>query len=564
MSNLFSTVPITRIARSRHNLSHQVKASFNAGTLTPLLCELASPGSTWFCPNLEEFIRSMPMIAPVMDRMDVKVDAFFTPLRLIWDDFEDYITLGPTGEFNVDKPTLQFAAAPNIPAESYAEILKVFGTGGLADYLNFPTLAPAQLPVAGLIQTGIDALPFRTYQLLYNEYYRNENLEDEIPIDRSSGSLTLSLNSGTETDFTNFMLRYRGWRKDYFTSALPSPQKGPAVRMPGGSSDLTIVGTEPMQFAQYGNVADAPDSFSQKAYNSTLKNAANDIVGRETVTQDTTKTKSNAGSAYIYSSGLGIESEGSASAATIEELRYAETLQEFYEANARGGSRYKEYLMNIWHTKSKDSRLDRPERIGGFRGPVTISDVDQTSESNISPQATPAGKGLSSGSSRLFKYKTSEWGIFMVILSLQPKTSYFQGFRRWNLYNDVFDWPNPFFANLGEQEIINKEIYFDPIDSDGKNDDTFGYTPRFAEAKFIPDSVHGEFRTSLDYWHLARKFSSRPNLNKAFVHVDPAEIDRIFPSQVEDDQKFIGTFYFHLWVKMHLPYYGVPRLIHSI
>lgn len=552
MSNLFSTVPITRIARSRHNLSHQVKASFNAGTLTPLLCELASPGSTWFCPNLEEFIRSMPMIAPVMDRMDVKVDAFFTPLRLIWDDFEDYITLGPTGEFNVDKPTLQFAAPSNIPSESYAEILKVFGTGGLADYLNFPTLAPAVVPIAGLQQTGIDALPFRTYQLLYNEYYRNENLEDEIPIDRSSGSLTLALNSGTETDFTNFTLRYRGWRKDYFTSALPSPQKGPAVRMPGGIDDVTI----------------SPDGSLELITASSPQPSSNKVKWLGSTAGDAQNTLGLTGSAHsndqevIYQKGLKIEAE--TTAATIEELRYAETLQEFYEANARGGSRYKEYLMNIWHTKSKDSRLDRPERIGGFRGPVTISDVDQTSESNISPQATPAGKGLSSGSSRLFKYKTSEWGIFMVILSLQPKTSYFQGFRRWNLYNDVFDWPNPFFANLGEQEIINKEIYFDPLDSDGKNDDTFGYTPRFAEAKFIPDSVHGEFRTSLDYWHLARKFSSRPNLNKAFVHVDPAEIDRIFPSQVEDDQKFIGTFYFHLWVKMHLPYYGVPRLIHSI
>ena len=149
----------------------------------------------------------------------------------------------------------------------------------------------------------------------------------------------------------------------------------------------------------------------------------------------------------------------------------------------------------------------------------------------------------------------------LVIMSVQPKTAYYQGFRRWNLYRDAFDWPNPFFANLGEQEIWNKEIY---DASDGENDGTFGYTPRYAECKFIPDTVHGQFRSTLDYWHLARKFGSRPNLNSAFLHVQPSEMARIFPSQVMNNDKFVGTFFFHIQCKEYLPYWGVPRLLHSL
>lgn len=544
-NSLFSTVPVTRIARSWHNLSHQVKSSFNGGALVPILTELSSPGSTWHCPSMEQFIRSMPMIAPVMDRVDVKADAFFIPLRLIWDDFEDFITLGPSGEFNVEKPTIGVTNR-TIQSDSVVGLANsVFSTGGLADYLNFPYIHFTKNQETTF---AIDALPFRAYQLLYNEYYRNEALEEEIPIIKSSGHTDLIFDNTnlSPASFTHFLIQYRGWRKDYFTSALPYPQKGPAVRMPQ-SSDLTIKSDGNIQFTNLNGLSLSGNSkFVNESSGEPLPYTLRDNF--------------NNPSAYLS----GLKIENNTVPPTIEELRYAETLQEFYEANARGGSRYKEYLLNIWHTRSKDARLDRPERIGGYRGPLTISDIDQTSQSDISPQATPAGKGLSSGSSRMFKYKTSEWGIFMVILSVQPKTSYYQGFRKWNLYNDVFDWPNPFFANLGEQEIKNLELYFVQDDTDGQNNDTFGYTPRFAEAKFIPDSVHGQFRDTLDYWHLARKFSSRPHLNKAFVHVNPLEMARIFPDQVEDDNKFIGTFYFHLRVKMHLPYYGVPRLIHSI
>lgn len=546
--SIFSQVPVTRIMRSTHGCSHQVKASFNSGPLYPLLNELITPGEKVSC-RMEQFIRSMPMIAPVMDRIDVKVDAFFVPLRLIWDDFEDFISLGPTGEFTAEKPTIsRDAITPSTDADA-AAFNKIFGVGGLADFLRFPTTNRPFVKNVAHVKEQIDALPFRAYQLIYNEYYRNESIDSEIPIVTASGDTPLYT-----SDSANYGLQKRGWRKDYFTSALPYPQKGPAVKIPYGDIEIKNNG-EAMRFGLSSTAAANAPAYVGSEDLDAMKFQNSD----QSITDY--KLGADGNNPLFYKDGLKGELNSS-TLPTIEELRYAEVLQEYYEANARGGTRYKEYLLNIWHTKSKDSRLDRPEYLGGYRGPVTITDVDQNSASGVTPQGNLAGRGLSSGGAKLFKYKTSEFGILMVILSVQPKSAYYQGYRKWNLYSDVFDWPNPFFANLGEQEILNKELYDDPTDN--KNEDTFGYTPRYAELKYIPDYVCGQFKTTLDYWHLARKFGSRPNLNSAFLHVDPAEVSRIFPNQVADDDKYVGTFFFHMKRRMYLPYWGVPRLIHSL
>lgn len=552
--SIFSQIPLPKIARSTHKLNHSYQMTGDFGGIYPILTELAFAGDNWKF-DLEQFVRSMPMIAPVMSMVDIKVDAFFCPIRLVWDDFEDWITLGPTGEASFDWPTISRSSNPG--SESAAALLNsLFYTGGLADYLNFPT-DKAQAFSGVAYNRSLDALPFRVYQTIYNEYYRNQNLESEIPVIHSSGVSNLSFTSSSPNYVGNFLLRYRGWNKDYFTSALPYPQKGPAVRMPSGD---IVIGPDPNGPLKV--TANGPGRQSENNEYA-VKYHVSDLTSQQSSRGELvseTNDSAQAGTWPLqYESGLVAEG---VQAPTIEELRYAEVLQEFYEANARGGSRPKEYYLNIWHTRTKDSRLDRPEYLGGYRGPITITDIDQTSQSDISAQGTPSGKGVSAGGNKLCRYHCSEHGYIMVLMSITPRSSYSQGYRKMNLYRDVFDFPNPFFANLGEQEILNKELYDDP--SDGNNDNTFGYTPRYAEAKFIPSTVHGKLRTNMNYWTLTRQFASRPNLNAAFVHINPAEMARIFPSQVTDNDKFVATFYFKVKRRMYLPYWGVPRLIHSI
>ena len=539
--SIFNSVPLPKIKSSWHKENHDVLITFNYGGLYPLLCEKVSPGERWIV-DLEQMIRTMPLSAPVYGRSKVKVDAFFVPTRLIWDDFEEFITLGITGQATYTPPTIEVDTASVANATNHN---KIFGIGGLADYLGFSTNSQAVIGQA--FHRKVDALPFRVYQLIYNEYYRNESLQNEIPISRASGNLTIANNASyPERAFANFFIRNRNWQRDYFTSALPQPQKGPSVAIPYGDIEISADGTLKME---------AQNPVTSGTNNLQLTAGP---VGDVTAGNGTNKVS--------YSSGLkaGLDSTV---IPTIEDLRYAETLQEYYEANARGGSRYKEHLLNIWHVKSKDSRLDRPEYLGGYRGPLSISDVEQMSESGTTAQGTLTGKGLSAGGSKLLRYSVPEYGFIMVIISVVPNSVYFQGDRRQYLYKDAFDYPNPFFANLGEQPIYKGEILFK--DSASHDQTEFGYTPRYSEVKFIPSSVHGQFRDTLRYWTISRKFAigsgDTVNLNDAFIQMQASEVANIFPSQVSDDDKLLGAFYFHVKRKLRgIPYYGVPRLIHSV
>lgn len=527
--SIYSSIPTAKRGYSKFPLNHEVKMSFNFGGIYPILTQRVLPGDKWKV-NVQDFIRTVPLISPVMHRADLKLDAFFVPSRLIFPDIETMLS-DPEEGAGIEFPFVDDADKV-LDEEAYKA---VYGPGSLADYFNMATNTlysrEGSYPENGGYKLSLE--PFRAYQLIWNEYFRNETLEAEIPIDTESGTHSFTALNNGPYHYSNFLLRNRNWRRDMFTASLPTPQRGPAVLLPGagdvvadGALKLGPVGGDlPTVPSEYGLIR---------------------IDGEVAVTSDT-KTRQE------YRGGLKVENNS----VTLEDLRYAEALQEAHEASARSGHRFKEFLQSFWAVRSSDSRLQRPEYLGGFRGPIQISEVPQTSQSTVSSaQGSLAGKAMTAGGGFLFNRFFEEPGILMVLCSVVPKSSYQNGTSRQWLYKDSFDFPNPYFAHLGEQVVYNAEVFQDGSDNDFG---TFGYQPRYYEMKDIPDSVHGLLRTSLSYWHMGRIFDSLPNLNTNFVKVYQEEFNRIFPTLEQSSDKLIGEFFFNIKCKRKLPYYGVPR-----
>ena len=562
--NLFNSIRVKVPKRNVFDLSHDVKFSMNMGDLVPILCEPVVPGDVWKL-SAEMLMRFAPLVSPVMHRMNVYTHFFFVPNRLVWNGWQDFIT---GGEYRRTQklpnaapayPTIYFGGKDNnAQIQRVRQLMKgAFCPGSLADYLGFP-VGPADvvsgssdLSVYDMYAVGsdlhdveIDALPFRAYQLIWDEYYRDENLQDPVDIMAGrSGRLSLS-SVGVDKLLS---LHRRAWEKDYFTAALPWPQAGEDVSLPlHGDAPVSVSGDTVYASTGYPNpsqsVPETTNVMTGAAGTASSKQPL--IVGNVPVT---------------------LQSEGKAdlssvSAATINELRRAVRAQEFLEKSARGGQRYIEQLFSFFGVRSSDARLQRPEYLGGGKSPVIVSDVQQTSQTtegeDASPQGNLSGQAVSVQSSHSFKRKFEEHGYIIGIMSVLPRTAYMQGMPRKFQKFDRFDYYWPQFANLGEQEILNSELYMNG--SDNKNNDTFGYTPRYAEYKYLPSRVCGDFRDTLAYWHMARIFKDRPNLNGDFVTCQPD--DRIFAYTGKDFQK--------LWVNLHhnisavrpMPVYGTPVL----
>ena len=524
MSKLFDTIQVRKPKRNSFPLPHDNKLSFNMGDLVPIICQPVVPGDMW---NLQAstMIRFSPMLAPIMDRVNVFTYFWFIPYRLIWDEFEDFITGGKDGTSNPALPRIKI---------SNSNISYFNKPGTLADYIGFATIN--SVPPSGK-DLYFSSLPFRAYQLVYNEYVRDQNLQPEVAFSRKSGI------ENFEGEILK--LRKKCWEKDYFTSALPWAQRGNPVTIPlAGDADVYLkdgYSTMPSLF----NVVSGTQE-------TTLAN----IQLNQTGSTGTLEATGNKELQYNPAGQLGVDMSG-VTAATINELRQAIKLQEWLELAARGGSRYIEQIYAFFGVKSSDARLQRPEYLGGGRSPVVISEVLQTSETGQdSPQGNMAGHGISLNSSHQFKRFFEEHGILLGCICVLPRTSYCQGIpREWQKF-DRFDFYWPQFAHLGEQEVKNSEIYLDTSEG-ADNDGVFGYQSRYAEYKYIPNSVHGEFRTNLDFWHMARIFSNAPKLNSSFVEADPTT--RIFA--VEDpnaSSKLYAQVLFDIKAVRPMPKYGTP------
>lgn len=500
-NKIFQAAASDNVRKSAFDLSHTKALSGKMGVLIPTLLEEVIPGDE-FNIQQENFVRLAPMLAPVMHMINITTHFFFVPNRIVWDEWEDFITGGKEG-----------TSEPPIPSIAMTDLDIQTGNYRLADYFGIPTIDNS---VGSSIR--VNALPFRAYQTIYNEYYRDQTLNDEVDIS-TIGGLT--------------PIRRSSWEKDYFTSALPFLQRGVEIGVP---IELEYRETAQAYKTSDGSVPEAG-----------ALETGFDATGKIHDPMDN----------YLRIENL----ESTALDFTINELRTSSALQRFLEKQATGGYRYTETLTNHFGVRSSDQRLNRPEYIGGGKNPVVITEVlsnTQTLNSAdevTSPVGEMAGHGVSSGQTVSANYQAEEHGYIIGITRVLPNTQYFQGIPKHFLYDDKFDYAWPELANLGEQPVLNQELYFDPSDDD-YNTGTFGYQQRYAQYKFSQSTVHGDFRDTLKYWHMAREFESQPALNGTFVQANPTE--RIFAVQGEDN----------IWVQIlnkvkalrPLPYFSNPQL----
>lgn len=490
--SLFKTNKSTRTPRTPFDLSHERKTTFNIGELAPILVQEVVPGDEMKIQS-EIHTKTAPLIAPMMHRVDQYIHYFYVPNRIIWNEFDDFLT----GELEVTIPTLGASADINV--------------GSLMDHMGLPTgVSPAEI-------NGANQLPMRAYFKIWNDYYRDQNFQDEYDLT----SLPLNGSQG---------LLKRNYERDYFTSALPHTQKGDPVGVPTTPNYITT-GSLAVDATTGGF-----SSGSLSAVSGTINDGTHNVIVKNMV-------------------------EGEESSILINDLRKANALQRWLEKNARGGTRMVEYLKNHFGLNPQDARLNRAEYLGGGKSPLQISEILNTSDTTNAPQGAMAGHGLGIGSTNSAKKFVPEYGYILGIMSIMPKPAYMQGVPKHWLRADNMDFYNPAFAHLGEQEILNKELFIKGSEFTEDDNATFGYQSRYAELKYAQSTVHGDFRNTLDFWHMARKFATAPTLSEEFMQVDAADHERVFAL---NDSGESTKFWVQIWNDVKairpMPYYGEPKL----
>lgn len=538
----------TRIdmSRSTFDRSASVKTSFNAGDIVPFFCEEVLPGDT-FNVRSSKVVRMQTLLTPLMDNVYLDTYYFFVPNRLVWNHWKEF-----NGE-NTESawiPQTEYSV-PQITAPAGG-----WDVGTLADYFGLP------VKVAGI---SVSALPFRAYALVMNEWFRDQNLQDPlvVPVDDAT---VQGVNSGTfVTDVAKGGKPYIAAKyHDYFTSCLPSPQKGPDVTLSLASmADAPVI-------AKAEQVPYYPDHVTFKQQSDIFNNpgtayALSSQISTSKLVGASASGINQYGDVHFAPTNLWAVGQSNAIIATINQLRMAFQIQKLYERDARGGTRYIEVLKSHFGVTSPDARLQRPEYLGGNRVPINVNQVIQQSGTGAgadTPQGTVVGMSQTTDTNHDFIKSFTEHGYIIGVMVARYDHTYQQGIERHWSRKTRFDYYWPVFANIGEQAVLNKEIF---AQGSVKDDEVFGYQEAWSDYRYKPNRVTGEMRSiydkSLDVWHLADDYTSLPSLSDSWIREDKNTIDRVLAVTSAVSNQFFADIYVQNRATRPMPMYSIPGLI---